>query len=350
MFDSAGIRKQLNAAFDDPDLDAFCMDHFPRVYDKFGRGLRRDEKITLLLDHLRRNPDDGARLGRLLAQRSTPPAAPSAEQPGGAPTRSRDTSLAGPPPEPTEIRHRYALLVGVRDYTDPSCRPLPHTVHDVTALEQVLVQAGYIVRTLHSDQATPTLRPTRENIWGELESLAGQTGPGDLLLVHFGGHGDLSGNAAYLLPENARKSALGRTAIDLDEFKRVLFGAGAQARVLILDACHSGIGRDAAGMDAAFEQHVLLEATGAATLAACRRGEVAYEHDASPHGAFTYYLLQGLRGAAVRPGGRFVTFDDLKDYVTYQVKDWAIRNGWQQWPNASTQLVGDPPLVEVRRA
>lgn len=63
-FDSAAIRQQLTTAFDDPGLDAFCMDRFPKVYDKFSRGMRRDEKITLLLDYCRRTP---ARRRKLLA-------------------------------------------------------------------------------------------------------------------------------------------------------------------------------------------------------------------------------------------------------------------------------------------
>ncbi|MBU1747559.1 MAG: hypothetical protein KKA73_07715 [Chloroflexi bacterium] len=54
-FDSiVTIRKLLTDTFDDPGLDAFCMDHFPVVYDRFSRGMRKDEKVTLLLDHCRR--------------------------------------------------------------------------------------------------------------------------------------------------------------------------------------------------------------------------------------------------------------------------------------------------------
>ena len=58
------LRRRLNQVFDDPGLDAFCLDHFPRIYDKFSRGMRKDEKINLLLDHCRREP---ARYQRLLA-------------------------------------------------------------------------------------------------------------------------------------------------------------------------------------------------------------------------------------------------------------------------------------------
>ena len=65
------LRAQLDAAFDDAQLDAFCLDHFPEVFERFGRGLRRDEKVTLLLDHCRRRDLLGT-----LAQRLQPGAVP----------------------------------------------------------------------------------------------------------------------------------------------------------------------------------------------------------------------------------------------------------------------------------
>ncbi len=50
------LRRQLNQMFDDAELDVFCMDNFPQVYDKFSRGMRKDENISLLLDYCRRVP------------------------------------------------------------------------------------------------------------------------------------------------------------------------------------------------------------------------------------------------------------------------------------------------------
>lgn len=51
---------------DDIQLDALCIDYFPDVYDRFSRGMRRDEKVNLLLDHCRRNAPAMAKLTRLL--------------------------------------------------------------------------------------------------------------------------------------------------------------------------------------------------------------------------------------------------------------------------------------------
>lgn len=50
------LRQRLNQLFDDPGFDAFCLDHFPDVYDTFSRGMRKDEKMTVLLDACRRVP------------------------------------------------------------------------------------------------------------------------------------------------------------------------------------------------------------------------------------------------------------------------------------------------------
>ncbi len=42
---------------DDVTLDHLCLVNSPEIYDQFGRGLRRDEKINLILDHCRRKPE-----------------------------------------------------------------------------------------------------------------------------------------------------------------------------------------------------------------------------------------------------------------------------------------------------
>lgn len=62
---TATLRRRLRR-LDSVQIESLCLDHFPQVYDKFGRGLRRDEMMNLLLDHCRRHPEDAPRLDALL--------------------------------------------------------------------------------------------------------------------------------------------------------------------------------------------------------------------------------------------------------------------------------------------
>lgn len=62
---TAALRAGLQRK-DAVEIESLCLDYFPGVYDKLGRGLRRDEMINLLLDHCRRNPEEAARLATLL--------------------------------------------------------------------------------------------------------------------------------------------------------------------------------------------------------------------------------------------------------------------------------------------
>ena len=68
----ADLRHRLGA-LDAPGIDALCLDHFPQVYDRFGCGMRCDEKVNLLLDHARQQEMEWARLVALLAAGSRPP-------------------------------------------------------------------------------------------------------------------------------------------------------------------------------------------------------------------------------------------------------------------------------------
>jgi len=65
MVDIAPLRTRLQR-LDAVEIESLCLDHFPTVYDKFDRGLRRDEKMNLLLDYVRYRRDEAARLTQLL--------------------------------------------------------------------------------------------------------------------------------------------------------------------------------------------------------------------------------------------------------------------------------------------
>jgi hypothetical protein len=54
QWNTANIRELLNAAFNDEELQTFCFDYFRSVYDNFGGGTSKGDKIQSLLDYCER--------------------------------------------------------------------------------------------------------------------------------------------------------------------------------------------------------------------------------------------------------------------------------------------------------
>lgn len=123
MHGTVELRRRLSI-FDDPGLEAFCMDYFPQVYDKFSRGLRLDEKVNLLLDHCRRNEADYERLRKLIRSDddilSDYPAIPLPPRPYFAHPYALQTNFTGRVTERqmltdwlTSIQHSVFVLVAM---------------------------------------------------------------------------------------------------------------------------------------------------------------------------------------------------------------------------------------------
>ncbi len=47
-------------------FEALCLDEYPKIYEQFSRGLQHEEKLTLLLDYVRKHPEEAARLKQLV--------------------------------------------------------------------------------------------------------------------------------------------------------------------------------------------------------------------------------------------------------------------------------------------
>ena len=118
----------------------------------------------------------------------------------------------------------------------------------------------------------------------------------------------------------------------------------ASRKLLILDSCHSGGIRHIRG-DANNNQPQAIqgavreaqpqelggsftEAEGLLILAACRKNELSREDPAKGHGLFSYFLDQGLRGAAdyARPEG-IIDSDELYNYTFEKVVTESITTG-----------------------
>lgn len=261
------------------------------------------------------------------------------------------------------IRKRWAFLVGINRYTDYSS--LKYCVDDVLALEKLLTVANYTVVTLHdrldrdgADGTPNRLYPSVDNIRAEFRSLCqairagANQGKDDLLLVYFACHGTrCSDNQPRLVATDTRRSLLADRAISIEEIEAGLHDSGAGCKVLMLDACHIGLGetstaRAAANPELLRELH--SRARGYALLTASTDQQKAHEWDSIEHGVFSFYTLSGLSGEADLGNKNFVTVGDLSRHIGLKMQEWAVSQGVVQIPQGRLEgdIFSDFPLIE----
>lgn len=258
--------------------------------------------------------------------------------------------------EERPVENRWAFLVGINDYSDSDHFPhLNFCRNDVIALRDLLQQVGYTVTCLqdglsHGDR----LFPSRRNIRTRLETLCEDVGPHDLLWVYFACHGTRQGDKKPRLVAADTYSGDLNSFISVAEVEELMRASGSKRLVLMLDACHIGVGTDtrsAVLADPEFIRNVYDLATGFALIAASTDQQSAFEQDG--HGVFSSHVLSGLREAklsAIDPNQNFVTIGSLQRYVLHRLKEWRNKHGYQQKPQGRADGdLGEIILVDYRK-
>ncbi|MEQ4303914.1 chaperonin GroEL [Plantactinospora sp. B6F1] len=227
---------------------------------------------------------------------------------------------------------RYALLVAVGEYDDPSLDQLRAPEQDVERLAAVLEDpsvGNFTVRTLQdaSDQ----------EVRREIEDLLSDRVNDDLVLLYFSCHGIVDPfHRLYFAAANTVRTRPASTAISRSFVNEQLEACRAAAKVLVLDCCFAGA--FAEGFKAAPQGALEGQAgRGYVVISACDSYEYAFESDSlvesAPRGSiFTDVLLEGLAtGGADLDGDGRVGVDELFRYV----HDGVVRRRPDQKPKWS---------------
>ena len=220
---------------------------------------------------------------------------------------------------------RSALIIATDQYTDPGLRRLRAPASDARALAAVLRDpdiGDFEVHTLLNEPA--------HVINLAVEEFFADRRPGDLLLVHYSGHGvkDEDGEL-YFAASNTVLGRLGATAVAAEFVSRRMTRSRSRRVVLLLDCCYAGaferglVAR--AGVDMGIEQQ--FGGRGRAVITASSAMEYAFEAGELadtlqvPPSVFTSALVQGLEtGDADRDQDGLVGLDELYDYVYDKVR------------------------------
>lgn len=234
---------------------------------------------------------------------------------------------------------RFAVVFGT-NRGDADDEPLRYADQDVRRVGDVLVELGGVA----PEDLVRLEGATADDVRGVLrrlgERMAASTADRTLLLVYYSGHAD------------ALALHLSGTRLPLDELKRLVSSAPADARVLVLDACRTGELTRTRGATQAQPFEIVvsdeLAASGLAILTSAAAGEDAQESDRLQGGVFTHHLVSGMRGAADASGDARVTLSEAYQYTYAQTLLTTSDAPMLQHPSFAFDLTGRDDLILTR--
>ena len=233
----------------------------------------------------------------------------------------------------TENPNNYAVVIGVEKYGNlPSAQ---FASRDAQAVRVHLVALGYPMRNIFflSDQdATRAKISQSVNTW-----LPNRVSENSTVFFYYSGHGapDTKTNQAYLVGMDGDPEDLESTAYPVTTLYAKLGGLKARQVIVALDSCFSGAGgrsvlpKGARPLVSKIDMGAVPKKL--VVLAASDKDQISGTVDEQGHGAFTYYLLKGLAGAARNDSGG-VTVRSLYSYMVPKVQDAARLHNRDQTP------------------
>lgn len=255
-----------------------------------------------------------------------------------APKRQISSAVDDPSYDMPIVESRVALVVGVEDYADMPAAEF--STRDATAVRDHLLALGFPPRNvmlLTGRDATKGKLSAALNSWLPKHVDAEST-----VFFYYSGHGapDPASRQAYLVPVDGEADELPDTAIPLKHVYSRLSSLKAKRVIVALDSCFSGLGGRSVlsrGVRPLIPQ--VDPAAGSASritvLSASGPDQISGTLADEGHGAFTYYLLEGLNGAAKDPNGA-ITIDSLYRYLKPRVQDAARLQKRNQTPQMVT--------------
>ena len=266
----------------------------------------------------------------------------------------------------------YALLIGVSDYQkDPPVASLKYAHKDAEALAELLRSPlGGELKEPDQLRLLTNKKATRAAIDEAMANfVAPHAAPENTLILFVAAHGvylkseedpqtgRVIEKEPYILTYESNYQDPKTTGYPMDEFRRMIAGQALSfGRVFVfVDVCHAeniaGIG-GGTELEPAVQRVFNRQAGELGILLAAHSRKFAYESESfgGGHGAFSYFLIDGMNGRAAAEGSNFITFADLKDYVGHQVYSYT-RNAQQpdgQATNEDSVVVRDVKLPGVK--
>jgi len=196
----------------------------------------------------------------------------------------------------------YAVVIGIANYEQMDV--LDYSDDDAYNFYSFLEsknKRNENVRFLVDDNATAA------NIKAAIEDVAERAGSNDKIVIYYSGHGV---EKAIIPFESDGKTNL----LPHEEISHILQQSKAHSKTLYIDACNVD------EPEANIQKNMNFD--GLTVFYSSSPGSESREYDELQHGVFSYFLIDGLKGAADADGDDHITTTELYNYVFVNVNNY----------------------------
>ena len=231
-------------------------------------------------------------------------------------------------PLPGYVRRKYALVVGIGQFKDPSIPRLQYAAKDAKDVAALLADPKHgnfnpaDITLLTDEQAT------RGAILNAMQQIFLQAHEEDLVVTYVSSHGSPAqqdrglGGIGYIVTYDANPKNLWIDGLEYKDFAKKTMMIKARRKVTFLDTCFSGeaskrgekaLAIEGIGIDEGTAK-MFLSGEGTFVITSSGPNERSWESEKIQNSYFTYYLIDALKRAKEPP-----TIKEVFDYLSARV-------------------------------
>ncbi|MBN8858036.1 MAG: caspase family protein [Sphingobacteriales bacterium] len=245
----------------------------------------------------------------------------------------------------------HLVVVGINKYRNEKMS-LNYALADATSFKDEVEKSAKTMLTNIKTYFVTDTTADKNGITDAFAEVQKNAKPRDVFVFYYAGHGVISekNKEFYLVPTDVTDlknvdEALAEKGIASKLLQGYAIDIQAQKQLFILDACQSAGAFESLLQNDGKQQKsiaMLARSTGTHWMAASGAQQFANEFAQLGHGAFTYVLLQALKGEAA--SNKMITVNGLKNFMQVQVPVLMKKyNGTAQYP-ASYGIGNDFPV------
>lgn len=230
----------------------------------------------------------------------------------------------------------YAVVIGVEKYREAGIPRVDYAARDAAIMHRYLVESlGFDaanVMLLQDERATKTDLEKHLGAW-----LKNRVDARSRVFVYYAGHGapNPATGKGYLIPYEGDPNYTDETAYPIQSLHDTLAKLPAKEVTVVLDACFSGAGGRsllAKGARPLVAQVAAKAAPNSSVITAASGAQISAAYPQGRHGLLTYFLLEGLHGAADADKNGVITTAELFSYARPAVEREARKQNLEQTP------------------